>query len=156
MTHRLFARPAWRATLLSLLLVAATAGRAHEDPVAHEIHELIDAFLAGASVNDVAMHERFWAEDLVYTSASGERRGKAEIIAGLTGAASADPADMPRYRAEALDIRVFDGFAVATFRLVAEMPDGTLDEYFNTGVLRREQGRWRAFTWQATRIPEPR
>jgi len=135
----------------------AQATQAHqdsgEDPVAQEIHELLDAFLAGASTNDIEMHDRFWAEDLVYTSSTGERRGKAETMAGLRAAAPADAEDLPTYRGEDVNIRLFDDLAVVTFRLIAEMPDETIGEYFNTGVFARRDGQWRAFTWQATRIP---
>src|SRR5262249_59430120 len=44
---------------------------------------LLKDFLAGASRNDVATHERFWAEDLVYTRSAGKRIGKAEILKDL-------------------------------------------------------------------------
>ncbi|MFU8877591.1 MAG: nuclear transport factor 2 family protein [Wenzhouxiangellaceae bacterium] len=127
--------------------------RAHENPVEDEIHQLLDAFLAGASINDIEMHDRFWADDLVYTSSAGERRGKDEIMAALRQAGQPDTEALPVYRGEDVAIRVFDDLAVVTFRLVAEMPDGGTGEYFNTGVFRRDDGQWRAFTWQATRIP---
>lgn len=133
---------------------------AHEDPIEHELHVLVDEFLAGASTNDIGTHDRFWAEDLVYTSSSGERFGKSEIMDGLRAAAGDDDTDddsresaLPLYRGENLNIRVFGELAVVTFRLVAEMPDESVDEYFNTGVFRKLDGAWKAFTWQATRIP---
>lgn len=143
---------------LVLLILAspmtASMALAHDDPVENEIHELLDTFLTGASNNDIEMHDRFWAEDLVYTGSNGERRGKRETMAGLAEASPADVADLPTYRGEDVNVRVFDDLAVVTFRLVADMPDDTTDEYFNTGVFARRDGQWRAFTWQATRIPE--
>lgn len=147
--------------LAPAFLVAASmvsTVNAHDDPTEDEVHELLDAFLAGASTNDIDMHERFWAEDLVYTSSAGERRGKAEIMAGLRASAPADTGNLPTYRGEDVDIRVFDDLAVVTFRLVARMPndeppDDRTSEYFNTGVFAHRDGRWRALTWQATRIP---
>lgn len=140
------------AVLLAVALLSPWA-LAHEDPVENELHELLDEFLAGASTNEAEMHDRFWAEDLVYTSSAGDRRGKAEIMAGLAAAPPADAGELPVYRGEDVDIRVFDDLAVVTFRLVAEMPDDTTSEYFNTGVFARRDGDWRAFAWQATRIP---
>lgn len=122
----------------------------------HEaLRTLLDEFLAGASVNDAAMHDRFWAEDLVYTSSSGERFGKAEIMAGL--AESDDPADRsgaetPRYSARDVNVRSFGETAVITFRLVAEQDGETRAEYFNTGVFRNREGVWQAVAWHATRI----
>ncbi|MDT8321430.1 MAG: hypothetical protein RQ826_12975, partial [Xanthomonadales bacterium] len=56
----------------------------------------------GASVNDVEMHARFWAEDLVYTSSAGERRGKSEIMASLRAAAGYDPFPQPKTIAQHL------------------------------------------------------
>jgi len=152
---RVRARPGLTVPLVVLLLLTAPIAPAHEDSVEHEIHELIDAFLQGASVNDIEVHDRFWAEDLVYTSSSGQRRGKPETMARLRQALPADPDELPRYRGEDLNIGVFGKLAVVTFRLVATMPDGATSEYYNTGVFRHERDRWRAFTWQATRIPEP-
>jgi len=140
---------------LTFVLVGACAvAVAHDDPVEHQIHELLDAFLAGASNNDIEMHDRFWAEDLVYTGSNGQRRGKPETMAGLAAASPADVDELPTYRGEDVDIRVFDDLAVVTFRLIAEMPDDSTGEYFNTGVFQRRDGQWKAFTWQATRIPE--
>ncbi|HEY2799027.1 MAG TPA: hypothetical protein VGI85_00400, partial [Chthoniobacterales bacterium] len=40
-------------------------------PDAAELTKLLKDFLAGASRNDVAMHDRFWADDLIYTGSSG-------------------------------------------------------------------------------------
>lgn len=116
------------------------------------LRTLLDEFLAGASVNDAAVHDRFWAEDLVYTSSSGERFGKAEIMAGLSG--SGEPAETatPSYSAQDVNIRTFGETAVITFRLVAEQDDGTQSHYFNTGVFRNREGVWQAVAWHATRI----
>jgi len=139
-----------------MVLAAAlmvSGAMAHDDPVENEIHELLETFLAGASTNDIEMHERFWAEDLVYTGSDGQRRGKPETMAGLAAAPPADVENLPTYHGEEVNIRVFDELAVVTFRLVAEMPDGATREYFNTGVLARRDGKWKAFTWQATQIP---
>lgn len=143
--------------LASLVLASSMASPtalAHDDPVAHEIHDLLDAFLTGASTNDIETHDRFWAEDLVYTSSSGERFGKSEIMDNLAGPPT-DDESQPVYSSENVDIRVFGDIAVVTFRLVAaDLAEDTGTEFFNTGVLERRDGQWKAFTWQATRIPE--
>lgn len=115
--------------------------------------ELLNRFLAAADQR--AMHERFWAEDLVYTSSAGQRFGKAEILAGFDQ--PADDADSPpaavRYAAESVQIRLLDGAAVITFRLTADQDGQRIGAYFNTGVFRRQQDGWKAVAWQATRIP---
>lgn len=126
----------------------------HHNDVAQELHDLLDRFLAGASTNDVEMHDRFWTEDLIYTSSAGQRFGKAEIMAGLTEPPP-DDIDPPVYSSENVAIRIFGDIAVITFRLVAADPAGNRSaEFFNTGVFERRDGQWKAFTWQATRIPE--
>ena len=43
-----------------------------------ELTLLLNEFLAGAGRNDPAIHEKFWAEDLIYTRSAGARINKAE------------------------------------------------------------------------------
>lgn len=139
--------------LLGLALLVPLSASAGGD--ASALRSLLDDFLAGASANDAAMHNRFWAEDLVYTSSDGERFGKAEIMAGLEesgDASGSSEEDAPSYSARDVNVRSFGETAVVTFRLVAEMEDQSTSEYFNTGVFRSREGQWRAVAWQATRI----
>lgn len=118
---------------------------------------LLDEFLAGASSNDIAAHQRFWSDDLVYTSSTGARYGKADILGSMQDASAAEN-DEPAmvYGREALLVRVYDDVAVITFRLVgtrqSEPPSTT--RYYNTGTFLLRDGEWRAIAWQATRIPE--
>jgi hypothetical protein len=109
---------------------------------------MLHEFMAGASVNDVGVHQRFWDDELVYTSSAGTRFGKAEILAGL--AAATDPPGVV-YTAEDVDVRLHGQLAVVTFRLVARYPDERREDFYNTGVFRLRDGEWRAVTWQATR-----
>jgi hypothetical protein len=109
---------------------------------------MLHEFMAGASVNDVGVHQRFWDDELVYTSSAGTRFGKAEILAGL--AAATDPPGVV-YTAEDVDVRLHGQLAVVTFRLVASYPDERREDFYNTGVFRLRDGEWRAVTWQATR-----
>ncbi len=152
--------------LLCVCLLFASAGRA--DPATDEgqLLNLLDEFLAGASVNDASVHDRFWAADLIYTSSSGARFGKADIMLGLEG----DPGDEPaavadeevsatRFFAEDQQVMLMGDTAVVAFRLVGETPqaDGAMplrEYYFNTGTFRRRDGIWQAVAWQATRIPD--
>lgn len=113
---------------------------------------LLHEFLDGASINDAEMHDRFWAEDLIYTSSSGTRTTKQEIMSGLDTSAEPDDRRMPRYGADNIRIRVYDDAAVVAFRLIAETENERM-EYFNTGTFLKRDGEWRAVAWQATRIP---
>jgi len=116
-----------------------------------QLHTLLDEFMLGASSNDRTTHERFWADDLVYTSSSGERFGKQHILDGLAGSAgSAEPT--AQYRATEVNIRLLsDDVAVITFVLVADLPDQSRQRYLNTGLFERDNGEWRASVWQATK-----
>lgn len=138
--------------LAGMILLASLAVRASDDPAQGELRSLLDAFLAGASANDAAMHDRFWAEDLVYTSSAGARFGKAEIMQGLAAASDTTEAvATPTYSARDAQIQVIGDAAVITFRLVATDAHGSETHYFNTGVFRRHSDQWRAVAWQATR-----
>ena len=134
--------------LLALLMLTAVAVHAGDDSAA-ALHSLLDNFLAGATINDAAVHERFWADDLVYTSSAGARFGKAEIMSGLEESAQTE-ADGPTYGARDVHIRVFDDTATLTFTLVATTDDGTSSRYYNSGVFRKRDGQWRAIIWHAT------
>ncbi len=139
-------------TLLAapVALLFAVAPVAADDRA--ELESLLRAFLAGA--NERAVHETFWADDLIYTSSSGERFGKAAILAGFEDADDGDT-NPPRYGAEDITVRVIDDLAVVTFRLTADRSGERVGEFFNTGVFRHDAGAWKAFAWQATRIPAP-
>lgn len=143
-----------------LLVVAAlwfAGGSALADQADAVLIELLDAFLRGASVNDAAVHDRFWAEDLVYTSSSGARFGKAEIMAGLAASAQTagpDAASGPVYSGREVQVRVFEDTAVITFQLVAEPADGPTERFYNTGVFRLIDDHWQAVVWQATRASD--
>ena len=72
-------------TILGTLLLAAAAAAPVTAPAtdAAALTALLDDFLAGASRNDLATHERFWADDVVYARSAGKLTTKAEILAGL-------------------------------------------------------------------------
>ena len=66
-----------RILLSAILLLSVAAGlHAETAPDVAELTKLLKDFLAGAGRNDAAMHERFWADDLIYTASAGRRIGK--------------------------------------------------------------------------------
>lgn len=153
---------------------SATVAAAPAQPAAApELTALLKQFLAGASRNDAAVHERFWADDLVYTRAAGQRLGKAEILrdvatataahsAMATGAparsATAPKAGEPAttYAAEDVRIQQYGDTAIVAFRLVGTTVTGAtaaVDTYLDTGTFVKRDGRWQAVAWQATRVP---
>jgi hypothetical protein len=143
------------ATLIVTLFLFAMAPGSHgAAPDAAELERLLTFFLDGASRNDRAAHERFWADELVYTRSTGVRTNKAEILADL--AKGADPSEPPTaYSAEDISIRQYGDTAVVAFRLVGKV-GGERPEtlyFLNTGTFLKRNGEWRAIAWQATRVP---
>ena len=152
-----------RTILLTLLWCVAAQALAADAPDAETLTQMLREFMAGATANDPAAHDRFWAEDLVYTSSSGERFGKAEIMDGLRAQPeqeSAEPALV--YSAEDIRIQQYGDTAVVAFQLLgtreadeAAGTPATVLRFFNTGTFLRRDGTWQVVAWQATRIPEP-
>jgi ketosteroid isomerase-like protein len=119
------------------------------------LENLLHEFLEGASENDFEVHYNFWADDLIYTSATGERITKADILNGLSVSDEPDE-NRAAYSAEDIRINVYGETAVVAFRLIAEVPLNSgkteLMEFHNTGTFLKRDGKWQAVAWQATQI----
>ncbi len=147
---------------LSLILVifAATAlsGLAQTAPDAAKLTALLNDFLAGAGRNDAAIHERFWADDLIYTRSTGVRTSKEEIMKGLRSASPAPPRKdtdpVTVYTGDQVQIHQYGKTAVVAFRLVITntKSDGTkiVSYNLNTGTFVKRKGIWQAVAWQST------
>jgi ketosteroid isomerase-like protein len=135
----------------------ATGLRAQSAPDAAELTSLLKEFLAGASRNDAAVHERFWAEDLIYTGSSGRRIGKPDIVRGQRSTpASNAPVVTTVYSAEDIRIQQYGNTAVVAFRLVGSTTregKSYATNYLNTGTFVKRDGKWQAVSWQATKMP---
>src|SRR5712692_10400997 len=132
---------------------------ARATPAAAELTKLLEDFLAGASRNDAAMHDRFWAEDLIYTGSAGRRVGKADVLKDVRSAPPPRPGD-PNTTFSAADVRIqqYGNSAIVAFRLVGTTErDGKTEvaNYLNTGNFLKRGGRWQAVSGQATRLPRP-
>lgn len=144
--------------LAFLLPPAAIAQGAGPAPAAEELTRLLKQFLDGASRNDVAAHDRFWADDLIYTRSAGVRMGKAEILANAVSGPTATAGGQTDYSAEDIRIQQYGDMAVVAFRLVGVTgsdDQATVTQYLNTGTLVKRGREWRAVAWQSTRMPEP-
>jgi ketosteroid isomerase-like protein len=149
----------WRvlpAAMVALMMLA-TGARAQKAPDGAELTKLLREFLAGASRDDAAMHDRFWAEDLIYTGSSGRRIGKADIMREVRSA-PAPKAEDPKTTYSAADIRIqqYGDAAIVAFRLIGTTEkDGTetASNWLNTGTFLKRDDQWRAVSWQATRVP---
>lgn len=142
--------------IISILLTPGVYGQTVSDT--DELTRLLIEFLDGASRNDASVHDRFWADDLIYTGSGGRRVGKAEIMHDVRSAPEPKQGDpVITYTAEDIRIQQYGETAIVAFRLVAAMQTGEVTEfmhYFNTGTFLKREGIWQAVSWQATRIPD--
>ena len=140
-----------------LLVMTASVLAQTAAPDAAELTKLLNEFLAGASRNDPAAHERFWADDLIYTRSAGRRVTKAEIMHDLRSAAAPKPDDPKTvYTAEDIRIQQYGNTAIVAFRLVATTEvDGTrqVQNLLNSGAFLKRNGKWQVVNWQSTRMP---
>ncbi len=96
-----------------------TLVQAQTAPDAAELTSLLKEFLAGASRNDAAVHDRFWADDLIYTGSGGRRRSKAELMRDVRSAPAPKPTDpKTTYSGEDIRIQQYGNTAIVAFRLV--------------------------------------
>lgn len=143
--------------LTFLLLTMAIGMQAQTAPAANEITMLLKEFLAGASRNDAAIHDRFWADDLIYTGSAGRRRGKAEVMRDVRSAPAAKPGDARTvYSAEDIRIQQYGDTAIVAFRLVAttqKSGSSEVSNYLNSGTFLKRRGNWQVVNWQSTKVP---
>jgi len=142
---------------LALALVAQSAAATDVEEITSMLHH----FLAHSSTE--AAHQRFWADDLVYSSSAGLRFGKAEILAGYESSAEEEEASTSDeeppmvYSGEEVDVRVYGDMAVVAFKLVGtptnEAAGADVLYYYNTGTFLKRDGIWQVVAWQATKIP---
>src|SRR6185436_9861134 len=136
-----------------LLLTLASGALAQTAPDAAELTKLLNDFLAGASKNDAAMHDRFWAEDLIYTGSVGRRVSKADIMSDLRKSPAPTAGPSMRYSAEEIRIQQYGDTAIVAFRLVGTVERGKQTEvtkFLNTGTFLKRNGKWQVVAWQAT------
>ena len=108
--------------------------------------------------NDIATHDRFWADDLIYTSSSGSRMGKADILRSVRQEGPHQSrATKPRFLAP----KTFVSSNTATTAIIAFRLVGTtkkevtkrarqLSQHWHLSEARREMGR--PVSWQATKL----
>src|ERR1044072_3921205 len=133
-------------TVFLLLISSATVfAQAQAAPDTAALTGHLNEFLAGAGRNDAAMHERFWAEDLIYTGSSGRRVGKADIMRDVRSAPApkaGDPSTV--YTAEDVRIQQYGDTAVVAFRLVGTTARGggasEVSKFLNSGTFLKRKG----------------
>ncbi|MEQ8523666.1 nuclear transport factor 2 family protein [Gracilimonas sp.] len=150
MNRVLISLPTFLALISIALLTSCTQVNPQQEKEA--LTKLLGEFLE--NVDDPKMHDRLWAEDLVYTGSAGTRHGKDVIMDGMQESESETSQSAgPKYSYDSLHVKVFGKTAALTFRLIAETPDDTLC-YLNSGFFEKRDGKWKAVVWQATRMAD--
>lgn len=149
--------------LARVLLIPIALGLSGANPApaqtsaAKEVTALLHEFLAAAGRGDRAEFEKFFADDVVYTRATGIVVTKADIMERLSKPAPASEAKST-YSAEDITIHEYGDTVIVAFRLVGqtEHANGKMEisNYRNTGTFLRRNGRWQAVAWQATKISD--
>ncbi|MDC8830659.1 nuclear transport factor 2 family protein [Alteromonas gilva] len=139
-------------SILFAVLATPTVARADDKA---DLQHLLDEFLTGQTQ---ALHEQFWADDLVYTSSNGTRFGKAEIMAGFKSseeqnAQQTEDTPSMTFSGTDVDIRLYDDMAIVAFKLIANQAGKVFATYLNTGTFQKRSGKWKAIAWQATKVP---
>lgn len=140
-----------------LVLMMTSAVFAQTAPDAGELTRLLHDFLAGASRNDASVHERFWADDLIYTRSAGRRVNKADVMRDVRSAPPPKPTDPKTvYTGEDIRIQQYGDTAVVAFRLVSTTEAGGTKQIannLNSGTFVKREGKWQVVNWQSTRMP---
>jgi ketosteroid isomerase-like protein len=140
-----------------LVLLMTSGAFAQTAPDAAELTKLLNDFLAGASRSDPAVHERFWADDLIYTRSAGRRVNKAEIMHDVRNAPAPKPDDPKTvYTAEDIRIQEYGDTAIVAFRLISTTDMGGTKQVanlLNSGTFLKRDGKWQVVNWQSTRMP---
>lgn len=141
--------------ILVLLLSCTTFAQTATD--AAELTRLLNDFLAGASRNDPTVHDRFWADDLIYTRSAGRRVNKADVMRDVRAAPAPKPTDPKTvYTAEDIQIQQYGDTAIVAFRLVSTTDAGGSKQVannLNSGTFVKRDGKWQVVSWQSTRMP---
>ncbi|HEX5966736.1 MAG TPA: nuclear transport factor 2 family protein [Pyrinomonadaceae bacterium] len=140
-----------------VILIAVGSAFAQTAPDAAELTKLLNEFLAGASRGDASIHERFWADDLIYTRSAGRRVSKAEVLHDVRNTPAPKPGDpVTIYTAEDIRIQQYGDTAIVAFRLVATTDAGktkSVANLLNSGTFVKRNGKWQVVNWQSTRMP---
>ncbi len=139
----------------SLIIISCTSEKSIDFEEAEiYITEKLNHFLDYAATS-AEVHDKFWSDELIYTSSAGSRFGKQTIMEGFDTSDDED-SETPtvRYYAEDTSITFYQKTARLTFTLVAEdMVDGEIEttRFYNSGMLVPESDSWEVVLWQATR-----
>lgn len=131
------------------------AANASDAALSRQLIQMVRDFLADVPKGDRKVFDNFFADDVIYTRASGITVDKAEILKNIDVRAANQP--QATFEGDGFTVHPYGNAAVVNFRLVMhDLADGKpVTVYFrNTGSFLKRRGRWQVVAWQATRVPE--
>jgi ketosteroid isomerase-like protein len=143
--------------VVAAVCLVTVAGVSAQTKATSEVMALLHEFISNAGNGDRAIFDKFFADDVIYTRATGVVITKASIMEGLGKSAPASEGKSS-YSAEDVTVHEYGDTVIVAFRLVGrtEHADGKVEtsHYRNTGTFLRRDGRWQVVAWQATKIGE--
>jgi ketosteroid isomerase-like protein len=147
------------AALLPMMALAQSQSSkpaaAPQDATTQQVTQLVRDFLSNVPKNDPKVFQEFFADDVIYTRATGLTIAKGDILRNIDVRASNDP--QMTFEADDFTVHPYGEMAVINFRLIAhniENGKPTTVFYRNTGTFLKRNGKWQAVAWQATKVPE--
>jgi ketosteroid isomerase-like protein len=128
---------------------------AAETAVTQQLTQSVRDFLAAVPKGDRQIFDGFFADDVIYTRASGVTVDKREILKNIDARAVNEP--KATYEADNFTIHPYGNMAVVNFRLIQhnEKEGKPETNYFrNTGTFLKRNDKWQVVAWQATRAPQ--
>jgi ketosteroid isomerase-like protein len=126
-----------------------------QDATIQQVTQLVRDFLANVPKNDPRVFQEFFADDVIYTRATGLTVSKADILKNIDVRATNDP--QMTFEGDDFTVHPYGEMAVVNFRLIAHNTEngkpGTA-YYRNTGTFLKRNGKWQVVAWQATKVPE--
>src|SRR6478752_2230535 len=105
------------AALLPMMALAqATPPKPGQTAVVQQVTQRVRDFLANVPKNDPAVFQDFFADDVIYTRATGITVNKAEILKNIGVRATSQP--QATYDADDFTVHPYGEMAVVNFRLI--------------------------------------
>jgi ketosteroid isomerase-like protein len=132
-----------------------TTVSAKDAAITLQLTQMVRDFLADVPKGDRTVFDNFFADDVIYTRATGITVGKAEIMKNIDVRSANQP--QATFAADGFTVHPYGDLAVVNFRLIMhDVADGKpVTVYFrNTGSFLKRNGKWQVVAWHATRVPD--
>ncbi|MBZ5503968.1 MAG: nuclear transport factor 2 family protein [Acidobacteriia bacterium] len=149
------------AALLPMMALAQSNAQAQkpaanpqDSATVQQVTQLVRDFLANVPKNDPKVFQEFFADDVIYTRATGLTVTKADILKNIDVRATSTPE--ATFEADDFTVHAYDNMAVVNFRLIGHNveKDKPTTYFRNTGTFLKRHGKWQVVAWQATKAPE--